>query len=521
MSDRSIRLFQPGARRLLARILEQPDLPAEVQRLAPPVLGKLIEHVGLEDAGEIVALASTEQLAQVFDEDLWKNERPGQEEQFDAGRFLVWLEVMLEAGDSFAAKRLSELPEDLVTLALHKHVLVLTLEALAAEIEAADDGDLTEKALGDCLGEELDEYQLIARQHDGWDNLLTVILALDRDHHPFLQRVLERCAHMAQSHIEDNGGLYEVLTSEEMLAADVAGEREDRRAEMGYVAPQAASSFLKLARVEPDSAAAERDPVTRAYFRGLIKTPPRQAGRGPHSEPDSSPPAALAAVSSSNGGLAGLLREAGIGAPAEAQRLLPAPAGAPAAATQPLLIRAMQRLAAEDPGRFAERTEELAYLTNVLVAGGSFQKRRFRPIEALHAVVATCSLGLELSMAVPRPRLRKERLETALHILKESSADALFRRAWPRLNRLVRRAAAAAKRSPALLKGELQAEDLAALQALTDECPTLAGGLAPPRKDELPTFVATANQLVRARRFLRSIDQRSRAAARPRRAPPR
>src|SRR5262245_60547396 len=178
MTNKPARLFQPSPQRLLARILDQPDLPAQVQSLPPPVLGKLIEHVGLEDAGEIVALATTEQLAQVFDEDLWKNERPGEEERFDADRFLVWLEVMLEAGASFAARRLTELSEDLVTLALHKQLLVLTLDSLAEEIDAAgEDADLLEKALSNCLYEELDNYQIISRHHDGWDSVLTVLLA--------------------------------------------------------------------------------------------------------------------------------------------------------------------------------------------------------------------------------------------------------------------------------------------------------------------------------------------------------
>ena len=70
---------------------------------------------------------------------------------------LVWLEVMSEAGDAFIASKLSELPEDLVTLALHKHVLVLNLEELALSMQAADEVDARQldKALESCLYEEL------------------------------------------------------------------------------------------------------------------------------------------------------------------------------------------------------------------------------------------------------------------------------------------------------------------------------------------------------------------------------
>ncbi len=163
-------------RALLTRILDEPNLVAAVQALPAPALGKLIDHVGLEDAGEIVALATTLQLKRIFDDDLWRSERPGKDETFDANRFALWLEVMLEAGETFAAEKLAELPEDLVTLALHKHVLVINIEelALAMADRMSDDDELTEKALESCLCEEIDEYRIISRNHEGWDAILTV-----------------------------------------------------------------------------------------------------------------------------------------------------------------------------------------------------------------------------------------------------------------------------------------------------------------------------------------------------------
>lgn len=161
---------------LLARILETPDLARAVQALPASVLAKVIDTVGLEDAGEIVAFASLEQLGEVFDEDLWRSERPGSDEWFDADRFLVWLEVMMEAGDAFVAERLAGLSEDLVALALHQHVLVLNVDELLTEMREMDedDGTAVEKALSDSLSEEIDEYQLIARRHDGWDAVLAL-----------------------------------------------------------------------------------------------------------------------------------------------------------------------------------------------------------------------------------------------------------------------------------------------------------------------------------------------------------
>src|SRR5512135_2143258 len=95
-------------RRLLTRILERPDLVEAVRLLRLAALLRLVEEVGLEDAGELISLATVEQLQQVFDEDVWKSARPGEDERFDAARFHLWLEVMLEAGEAFAADKLAE-----------------------------------------------------------------------------------------------------------------------------------------------------------------------------------------------------------------------------------------------------------------------------------------------------------------------------------------------------------------------------------------------------------------------------
>jgi hypothetical protein len=77
---------RPGPRALLARVLDQPDLVRTVQALEPRTLGKLIEHVGLEDAGELIALATTDQLGRIFDEELWSASRPGEAERFSPER---------------------------------------------------------------------------------------------------------------------------------------------------------------------------------------------------------------------------------------------------------------------------------------------------------------------------------------------------------------------------------------------------------------------------------------------------
>jgi hypothetical protein len=404
------------------------------------VLGKLIEHVGLEDSAELIALASAEQLAQVFDEQLWQSARAGEDERFDAGSFLLWLQVMLEAGERFTAERLAELPLDLVTLGFHRHLLVLGEDALRRELSVGDeDAEAAEKALESCLSEELDEFQLIWRGGDGWDDVLAALLALDRDQHSLVVDILERCAHMSQELIEDNGGLHEVLSAEEMLEGDLGAERESRRAERGYVAPSAAAAFLRLARqASADRSPDERDPLTRAYFRDLSREVP-----APATSPSASP------TSRGADELARLLEASGVTQQDAPRGLLGGGAGE---REVPLLISGLQLLAESAPRSFGERHEELAYLSNVLVAGCSIDGRRVRPVEAVEHAIAIVDLGLWLVLGS-----RDASPAAAARELGQRTCDGLFRLAFakapePGLRLKPKSAANALTRVRALLK---------------------------------------------------------------------
>ena len=94
-------------------------------------------------------------------------------------------------------------------------------------------------------------------------------------------------------------------------------------------------------------------------------------------------------------------------------------------------MRAMERLSEEAPRVFFARSEEIAYLANVLSAGCTFRERRLRPVEAVRAAIATCSLGLEL---VDCDRQGSDALDAAVATLRAYPADGLFRIAWSRLH---------------------------------------------------------------------------------------
>ncbi|PKN31337.1 MAG: hypothetical protein CVU63_24455 [Deltaproteobacteria bacterium HGW-Deltaproteobacteria-20] len=320
-----------------------------------------------------------------------------------------------------------------------------------------------------------------------------------------------------------------MLTSDEMLEGDVAGDREDRRAERGYVAPPTASAFLKLARRGLHEAHDEHDPVTRAYLRDLSRSSRAPAKPCPVRE---------------NDGLSQVLREAAVIVEASPPLL---PAGAQEGSrAEPLVVRAMRRLGETEPDLFGTRSEELAYLANVLVAGCTFRQRRLRPIEALRVVMAVCSLGVWQSLEGKRGRGQSgDEVQRACDVLRRFPADGLFRRAWFVLNQEVivpasdlavhwvaqagvrtpgedrtpfaraeasLRAACAAgapwKALPVLdvLLGVREEHAVEALRCLIDECPTLPRGESGSGVgDESARFLCSGEDLAEARALLKRL----------------
>lgn len=410
-------------RSLFDCLIELPDLARTVRALPVQTFAALVRRIGLEDAGEIVALATTEQLVQAFDEDLFVSDRAGERETLDVGRFIVWLEVLLEAGDEVAADRVADLDEDFVAHALSGIVLVLDEEALRERLDDSDEQEYrqVDKALESALTEDMDGYILAARQHDGWDAALSLILALDRNHRTLLVRLLDRLARAGDGCLDNLEELSTVLSEGESLAEDVEAAREDRRSKQGYVEAQAARAFLALARkphAQNDGAPA-RDPLTRAYFRGIdrsrhvvaprVEPAAREALRG-------LPPAVRQGLDEASSEAAGLA-------------ITTLPSQATAMST---FLDALRDLGESEPGLFDERVEEFAYLANVLLAGHERDGARLRPKAAADAVLATVCYGAVIELRARRPAGRHEHTPNRAEFagtLRQRPVDVLFRRA--------------------------------------------------------------------------------------------
>lgn len=402
MANQALDAFRSA--RLLERLLDTPNLPQVIRDLDPQILHRLVRVVGLEDCGEIVSLATPGQLMRVFDVDLWSSDRPGNAEGFDADRFGLWLEVLVESGASNAALKVAGLDVDFVTAAMVEHVVVIdqTAEVAAAHVRQfvndSQEEQLFERpSIVDRIREggvtsELGGYAIVAKHSDSWDALVAVLGALHDEHQDFFQGLMRRCCSVSAKQIDVSGGLYELLNAPEQLRFDVAFEREQRREGQGYVTAPQAAAFLQSARrigLRADVAPA-RDDVTRAYFRELERRP-RWSEREP-----AAPPRDAESSTRSEPGMASFmetLREAGV--VTDTPRALLAEGNVAASDRRSTLTGHMQFVSEHDEDAFTRRNEELGYLANVLVSGCSFNSGQFSTADAQDAVVATCNLGLE------------------------------------------------------------------------------------------------------------------------------
>lgn len=392
--------------RLLNRILEEPQFIAVIQKLNGRALNKLIHHIGIEDCGEIIALATTGQLEQVFDEDLWRGAHPGDEETFDSRRFALWLEIMQEAGPDFVARTLVGMDEDFVTMALSRQTLVvdldeLTLRMLSKTGEQPFDDRFLETALEDSLNCEFGKYLVISKSLDSWEAIVTAMASLDAHHHSYLMRVLERCCQLSFEYIEDNGGLYNVLTNSEQLSSDVAADREERREQAGFVPPAAALGFLNLARrAEMDELmeSGTMDAITTSYFRTIHEAWANENRPAPVTPGGTDTPPTEKMTQ-----FIQLLGEIdAIPAPEKMQLLEEATTGRQGRESR-LIRDAMFELREADGKLYSSRMHELNYLANILISGCGYHSRSLRQSEAAEIVLATGNLGLEYLMSVRPP----------------------------------------------------------------------------------------------------------------------
>ena len=418
---------------VLNHILDQPELPAIIQSLDTGVLTRLIRHIGLESSAEIISLTTIEQLKCIFDEDLWNSDAPGQDEVFDADRFGLWLDMLLETGASFAARKVMELDEDLMTLGLCRLILVVNLDALAfllSNRHRSIRDDLLDKVLESTLNAEFDAYLVIAKSDIHWDAIQALFSELNELDHTMLNRLLERCYQISWEYIEDNGGLFDVLSSEEMLESDLAADREARREVEGFVLPSNARYFLNSARMTGLREIVDGktpDPVTRGYFDSMngkadvFFQPIEKSEQDGETAPN----------------IVGFLQTL------QSQEVLQSPYQKRLGCLEESrdhsfpLVKALRNLDTTGPSIYCKRRMELAYLSNILISGCEFKRRRFRPVEAFEAALSLCSLGSEYLLDGRPGKGSNQSADNISALLVNYDLVKLFRVGWKILNKRV------------------------------------------------------------------------------------
>jgi hypothetical protein len=378
-------------RTVLARILDTQHLERVVPRLQPDVLHRVIQSCGLEDCGALVVLATPEQLARIFDLDLWRSAQPGKDEQFDAERFGIWLEVLAEFGASMAAQKLAEMDADLVIVGLGEHARVFDC-AMVTPYMTTDGVELTAiRELGHGPACEVGGYRLVAKRTDSWEAIVAILTSLDAEHPDYFHQVMRGCRALSNSGREPDG-LHDLLDEKDQIMFDLTLDRERRRDQQGYATPAQARAFLEMSRrlrLGSDTMP-PANPVARAYIRSLDQattahTAPRRLPASKEPVPSAEPLEAAAA-------LVDVLLEAGI--IAQQPRALLNGSHDRTAILQ--RVRAhMQFLFDCDHAAYARRSEELTYVANTIMAGCALQGRPFTAQEAWDAAVAVCNLGLE------------------------------------------------------------------------------------------------------------------------------
>ena len=500
----------------LERLLNTPQLDRIVPHLPPGVLHRVIQHYGLEDCTELVALASPEQVARLLDEDVWHSSA-GDAAVFDVERFGVWLAVLIQSGAAAAADKLAGLDTNLVIAGLAGHVAVFDRAAVSSYISL--EGDLVEGRESDgSRALELGGYVIEAKSTTAWDAIVELFTFLEDERPVAFHRLLRGCVHVSSGDREADG-FHDLLQDREQALFDVREDRDARRDALGYVTAATARAFLLEAlTVHLDATARPVSLSARGYFRNLAPVVAPATVTCSHTDtppsivnPEFDPEAGVAAV-------VDLLTDGGV-LRSEPRGLLTAGA----TDTSRFLVQSYvieHELAAD----------ELAYLANVLIEASNVHGRPWSPQEASDAAAATCNLGLEhwpsrwqphdliLAFQIGWRVLREEVCLFAARRLNETLAGLHFHDREIQVQIAALRgqlSRAVADGAPWRVRHALDVLLLvdtaswAAMRGLIGECPVMNAAIRPSsrhaiRADEFE-FIATRDDVALARRFVEEL----------------
>src|SRR5262249_21297375 len=154
-------------------------------------LHRVIDRCGLEDCVELVALATPRQLERVLDTDLWRARTPGADETFDADRFGVWLDVLLQTGVQAPGDQPSAEGPRLIVDGLAAHVRVFD-GGTVMSYEMLDGVEVKGRVFtaASC---EIGGFVVEARRSSAWEAIVELLAQLHGERPVFFHRLMRGC----------------------------------------------------------------------------------------------------------------------------------------------------------------------------------------------------------------------------------------------------------------------------------------------------------------------------------------
>jgi hypothetical protein len=378
--------------RALRAIKNDPALPALVQSLSPPALAQLCSRIGVSDATDIMAAATTGQLVRALDVLLWKSPRPGLPEVFDHSELMECLAAWLEVGEGFTADALDRIPDEDILLYL-SHVLTVSTQQMWGFERSTEIEDLERIYAPSYHESAYGPYFVTAIAAEHWEILRASLDA-------WWLRDPERLLHLF-SQLAAGESMLEPQESRASSNADVAFGRETERERLGHVTASGARAFLVFAdgrSLDELAALQELDPETRRHL-SAIGNPSELRSEVEllltHADPAADSEALGHEVPADGAAVEAIRAELA------AEGLLDAPPRQlllthSASGTSLPLIEALVELSGSNAGALDARARELAYLGNVLLAGVALNDTAMSTQDARQAALSLCNLGFEL-----------------------------------------------------------------------------------------------------------------------------
>ena len=336
---------------------------------------------------------------------------------------------MMENGPAFAARKVLEMDEDLLTLGICRLVRVVRINTPGLHMDndwQTDHEGFPESISVNPLSREVADYRVIAKDDSSWDAILGLLSQLNESDYDTLSRLLDRCDRVSEECVIDNGGLLKKLSGDEMLEEDVAAERENRKEAQGFVTPSSAAFFLGQSR----SASIKRIIAEEAMPHGArlyIKAAEVKkgfTGQSPAQANESSGRTCQGIFS-----FIETLRNAEVLPDREQKKI--GYNGDDFSDIHLPLITAIRAIKESDPDLYAQRIVELSFLSNTLIAGCGFRGRAFNPKEAAEAALSVCNLGSEHLLEIGVVRKKNHLVcESISDLIKTNHLVRLFQVGW-------------------------------------------------------------------------------------------